>query len=91
MQRKNVRTYVPTVIVVLQIMINTRVGIEKYQSLTYMYNVVGQMYMNGRMFLFFYFFYFYVEGFYRVKSSNVQQYLSYKVHELVGPPNVSCH
>ena len=31
------------------------------------------------------------KGFYKVKSSNVQQYLPYKVHELVGPPKVSCH
>jgi hypothetical protein len=35
------QTYLPAVFVVLQIMIVTSVGIEKYKNLTYMYNVVG--------------------------------------------------
>jgi hypothetical protein len=34
---------------------------------------------------------FMLKGFYRLKYSNVRQYVPYKVHELVGPPTVSCH
>jgi hypothetical protein len=41
MQRKNVGTYIHALFLVLQIMIITSVGIEKYQNLTYRYNVVG--------------------------------------------------
>jgi len=41
MQRKKVGTYIPAVFLLLKITIITSVGIEKYQILTYMYNVFG--------------------------------------------------